>query len=133
MRKTVNSYAKHANCQEKLRAEHRSLLAPDEPLPFDRLDDIALTEMAFKEALRLMPPVPSIPRRALREFEFKGFPLSGIVCLMSRNRDATLCGVRWERLSTRLSFSSSMQSAFNPMPRKRASSRLARDTAKKSR
>jgi cytochrome P450 len=29
--------------------------------------------MAFKEALRLMPPVPSIPRRALREFEFKGF------------------------------------------------------------
>jgi hypothetical protein len=29
--------------------------------------------MAFKEALRLMPPVPSIPRRALREFEFEGF------------------------------------------------------------
>jgi cytochrome P450 len=70
----VDRLAANPEWQEKLRAEHRGLgLARDEPLPFDRLDDLALTEMAFKEALRLMPPVPSIPRRALREFEFKGF------------------------------------------------------------
>jgi cytochrome P450 len=31
-----------------------------------------LTEMA-KEAMRLAPPVPSIPRRALRDFEFMAF------------------------------------------------------------
>jgi cytochrome P450 len=35
-----------------------------------RLD---LTEMAFKESLRLIPPVPSLPRRALRDFEFGGY------------------------------------------------------------
>ena len=70
----VDRLAADPDWQEKLRAEHRGLgLAPSEPLPFERLDDLALTEMAFKEALRLMPPVPSIPRRALREFEFKGF------------------------------------------------------------
>ena len=70
----VDRLAANPDWQEKLRAEHRGLgLAPGEPLPFERLDDLAFTEMAFKEALRLMPPVPSIPRRALREFEFKGF------------------------------------------------------------
>ena len=70
----VDRLAANPDWQEKLRAEHRGLgLAAEEPLPFERLDDLALTEMAFKEALRLMPPVPSIPRSALREFEFKGF------------------------------------------------------------
>jgi cytochrome P450 len=29
--------------------------------------------MAFKETMRLTPPVPSLPRRAMREFEFMGF------------------------------------------------------------
>jgi cytochrome P450 len=60
--------------QQKLREEvHKLSLAKGEPLPYDKLDDLPLTEMAFKEALRLIPPVPSIPRRALRETEFKGF------------------------------------------------------------
>jgi len=31
--------------------------------------------MAFKEALRFIPPVPSIPRRALREFEYGGYTI----------------------------------------------------------
>ena len=60
--------------QEKLRAEVLGLgLAPGEPLPFERLDDLKLTEMAFKEAMRLIPPVISVPRRATRAFEFGGF------------------------------------------------------------
>jgi cytochrome P450 len=29
--------------------------------------------MAFKEAMRLSPPVPSLPRRAVRDVEFMGF------------------------------------------------------------
>jgi cytochrome P450 len=70
----VDRLAANPDWQEKLRAEHRGLgLARNEPLPYDRLDDLVLTEMAFKEALRHVPPVPSIPRRCLREFEFKGF------------------------------------------------------------
>ncbi|MGA2126063.1 MAG: cytochrome P450, partial [Xanthobacteraceae bacterium] len=44
---------------------------------FDRLDELTLTEMAFKEAMRMAPPVPSIPRRAMRPFEFKGFRIPG--------------------------------------------------------
>jgi cytochrome P450 len=31
------------------------------------------TEMAFKETLRIIPPAPSIPRRALRDFAFSGY------------------------------------------------------------
>ncbi len=34
-----------------------------------------LTEMAFKEAMRMKPPVPSIPRRAIRDFSFKGYAI----------------------------------------------------------
>jgi len=32
-------------------------------------------EMAFKEALRLKPPVPSMPRRAVRDFTFMGYAI----------------------------------------------------------
>ena len=56
--------------REELAAQNAK---PDEPLPYDRLERLPLTEMAFKEAMRISPPVPSIPRRAVREFEFKGF------------------------------------------------------------
>jgi cytochrome P450 len=60
--------------QEKVREEVQGLkLATDEPLPFTRLDDLVSTEMAFKEAMRLAPPVPSLPRRAVRDFEFAGY------------------------------------------------------------
>ncbi len=60
--------------QERLRAEVAALgLTPGEPLPFDKLEAMPLTEMAFKEAMRINPPVPSIPRRVLRDFDFGGF------------------------------------------------------------
>ena len=60
--------------QEKLREEAQALgLARGEPLPYERLDDLPLTEMAFKESLRLIPPVPSIPRCAVRDTEFAGY------------------------------------------------------------
>jgi cytochrome P450 len=42
-------------------------------LAYDDLGKLDLTEMAFKEALRLIPPVPSLPRRAMRDFEFGGY------------------------------------------------------------
>ena len=62
--------------QMRLREEHRALgLAQGEPLPYERLDDLPLTEMAFKECLRLIAPVSSLPRRALRDFEYKGFKI----------------------------------------------------------
>ena len=45
------------------------------PLSYDDLGKLELTEMAFKEALRLIPPVPSMPRRALKAFEFGGYTI----------------------------------------------------------
>jgi cytochrome P450 len=65
--------ASHPEWQEKLRAEMRGLcLPPGAPLPYERLGELVLLEMAFKEAMRLNPPVPSMPRAAVRDFQFKG-------------------------------------------------------------
>jgi len=65
---------RHTEWQDKLREEIASLgLNDDEGVPYGQLDRLVLTEYAFKEALRLVPPVPSMPRRALRDFEFRGY------------------------------------------------------------
>jgi cytochrome P450 len=69
--------------QEKVRQELRAVTGgPDnagnsKPVDYDDLGKLELTEMAFKEALRIMPPVPSTPRRALRSFEFGGYTIPG--------------------------------------------------------
>ena len=59
--------------QNKLRAEMEGLGVDGDDLPYDRLGDLTLTENAFKESLRFMAPVPSLPRRALKAFSFGGF------------------------------------------------------------
>ncbi len=65
--------AKHPEWQEKVRAECFSIAPAGSAIAPDQLDAFELTEMAFKEALRMIPPVPSLPRRALRDFEFGGY------------------------------------------------------------
>ncbi|WP_406568424.1 cytochrome P450 [Alterisphingorhabdus coralli] len=62
----------HPEWQEKLREECLEV-APNGQLTFDDLAKMELTEMAFKESLRLIPPVPSTPRRAVKDFEFMGY------------------------------------------------------------
>jgi len=69
----VYMLAKNPEWQARLRAEHEALGVNDDELPFGVLGDLPLTECAFKESLRLMAPVPSIPRRAMRDFEFGGY------------------------------------------------------------
>jgi cytochrome P450 len=72
----IGALAAHPEWQRKLRAEVFALgLAADAPTSFDNLEAMPLSEMAFKEALRVKPPVPSMPRRAVRDFTFKGFAL----------------------------------------------------------
>ena len=58
--------------QDKLRAEAMAVSGGTGTVAYDDLGKMSLTEMAFKEAMRLIPPVPALPRRALRDFEFKG-------------------------------------------------------------
>lgn len=66
--------ARNPEWQDRLRAEARAAAGGDGvPLAFDALGRMELAEMAIKEALRIMPPVPSTPRRALREFSFGGY------------------------------------------------------------
>ncbi len=65
--------AKHPEWQEKVRAECLSIAPAGADISFADLDRFELTEYVFKESLRMIPPVPSIPRRALRDFEFMGY------------------------------------------------------------
>ncbi|MFN2099732.1 cytochrome P450 [Altererythrobacter sp. MF3-039] len=71
--------AKNPEWQGKLRDEIIAVTGgPDaqgrpRDLVYEDLGKLDLTEMAFKEALRMVPPVPSTPRRALREFEYGGY------------------------------------------------------------
>lgn len=68
--------AKNPEWQDKLREELRAVTGGEgRALAFDDLGKLDLTEMAFKEALRMIPPVPSLPRRALREFTFGGYTI----------------------------------------------------------
>ncbi|SMX39190.1 cytochrome P450 [Maliponia aquimaris] len=60
----------HPEWQERLIAEVDALGAG--PMTPAMLDAMPLTDMVFKEALRLVPPVALIPRVALRDFDWKG-------------------------------------------------------------
>lgn len=72
----VAALAAHPQWQERLRGEIAALgVVSGEPTTSEHLEAMPLTEMAFKEALRLKPPVPSIPRRAIRDFRFKGYAI----------------------------------------------------------
>ncbi|GHA03015.1 cytochrome P450 [Novosphingobium arvoryzae] len=68
--------AKNPEWQDKLREELRAVTGGEgRALAYDDLGKLDLTEMAFKEALRMIPPVPSLPRRALRKFTFGGYTI----------------------------------------------------------
>jgi cytochrome P450 len=65
--------AKNPEWQERLREEMLAVSPAGQGLTYDQLGSLPLTEMAFKESLRMIPPVPALPRRALKDFKFKGF------------------------------------------------------------
>jgi cytochrome P450 len=63
--------AKHPEWQDRIRAEIAGIRARHGKLTYEALGEMDVTEMVFKEALRLIPPVPSMPRRALKQFTFQ--------------------------------------------------------------
>src|ERR1700732_2665074 len=80
----VAALAAYPEWQVRLRDEVTALgVAVDAPTTFDNLEAMPLTEMAFKEAMRLKPPVPSIPRRATGAFSFGGYamPMGTLVAI----------------------------------------------------
>jgi cytochrome P450 len=72
----VAALAANPQWQGKLRDEVNALgVAAGGPTTSDHLDAMPLNEMAFKEAMRMRPPVPSLPRRATRDFSFSGYAI----------------------------------------------------------
>lgn len=72
----VGELAANPEWQARLRDEVKGLgIEANDPSSIDNLEKMPLSEMAFKEALRLKPPVPSMPRRAVREFSFRGYTI----------------------------------------------------------
>ena len=73
--------AKHPEWQDRLRDEVIAVTGGVDAqgrvrdLDYDELGKLELTDMAFKEALRFVPPVPSMPRRALKSFEYGGYQI----------------------------------------------------------
>lgn len=71
--------AMHPEWQARLREEIWSVtggldrIGQPLPLDYDDLGRLPLTEQVFKESLRLRPPLPVMPRRALKAFEFGGY------------------------------------------------------------
>ncbi len=71
----VYELGRNREWQEKLRNEIKSLGLNDGRIPYELLNKLQLTEYAFKEALRLNPPVPAMPRKTTKEVEFGGHRL----------------------------------------------------------
>lgn len=70
----IYGLGKHPEWQAKLRQQCDVVYAEtgNTHLAYEDQDRLELVEWAFKEALRLYTPVPSIPRRSIRSFEFEG-------------------------------------------------------------
>lgn len=62
--------ASNPEWQARLRQECQTL-APD--LTLDSLGQMTATSLVFREALRMYPPLPTIPRRCLRDTEILGY------------------------------------------------------------
>lgn len=70
---TMWQLAKHPEWQDRLREEMLGVAPAGQGVGHNALGELELTEWVFKETMRLVPPVPTFPRRALRDFEFGGY------------------------------------------------------------
>lgn len=74
--------AREQHWQERLRAESRGL--GKAALEYDDLAKLPAMTLVMKEALRICAPVPFMPRRAVRDCEFKGFRIpAGVLVQIS--------------------------------------------------
>ncbi|MCV3270588.1 cytochrome P450 [Roseobacter sinensis] len=69
----VEALASHPDWQERLISEVAGL--GESALDDDALGKMGQTNNVFREALRLVPPVPFIPRQATRDFHWRGYDI----------------------------------------------------------
>ncbi len=69
----VYRLAKHPEWQQKLRDEFNAIGKAH--LNYDDLEKMEQTALVFRETLRMHPPLPTIPRRAIRDVEFQGYKI----------------------------------------------------------
>lgn len=65
--------ARHPEWQDRLRADAQAL--PQDQLQYADLPACQRTEWAMKEALRMYPPLTSIPRKAAKDCSFGGYAI----------------------------------------------------------
>ncbi|MEP4198898.1 MAG: cytochrome P450 [Aliishimia sp.] len=68
--KVIWALGQFPDWQDRVRCEIMAL--PEGPLDDEGLATLEITDRVFREAMRLLPPVPFIPRRAVRAFSWKG-------------------------------------------------------------
>lgn len=74
--------AKYPDWQERARAE--SLALGDDVLDIDALGRLSTLDLVIKESLRLVPPVPGLARRTIKDTEILGFHIpAGTICMIS--------------------------------------------------
>ena len=69
----IHALAKHPQWQQRLRDEYRTL--GKDALDYEDLDKLESTTWVFREALRMHPPLPTIPRRTVDDTEFQGYAI----------------------------------------------------------
>jgi cytochrome P450 len=72
MATTLHFLASDQPLQERVRAEVVNVGTPEDAGALDRLQAI---EGCIKESLRILPPLPTLPRRTTREIEYGGFAI----------------------------------------------------------
>jgi cytochrome P450 len=80
---TVAYYlARFPEWQERARAE--SLALGDDMLDIDSLGRLSTLDLVIKESLRLVPPVPGLARKTIKDTEILGFHIpAGTICMIS--------------------------------------------------
>jgi cytochrome P450 len=67
----VHFLGAHPEWQDRIREQIHAVKAKTGGvLTYEALAELDIIELVFKESLRLIPPVPSMPRRALKDFVF---------------------------------------------------------------
>ncbi len=108
--------ARHPRALARLQAEQDEVLGDRPPTPAQLFGELPYLDMVLDETLRLYPPAWIGPRRAVREFEFGGYPCRPARTSTTAPGRATGCP-RSSRTPRRSSPSASSASARSALPR----------------